>query len=124
MAQMTETKIILLAVPLVALAYWMCILRAKREFNLQELVVLVFDVVATITGSAIFVGAYRMADSSAEHAIWLAIGGVSIAFFFLEQVRVIFKRLLTCDSVQTVHQQSKELESENVNPKRNSASLR
>jgi hypothetical protein len=82
---MTETKIILLAVPLVALAYWICILRRKRSFNLQELIVLVFDVVAGITGCSIFVGAYKMADSSAEHAVWLGIGGVCLAFSSLNR---------------------------------------
>jgi hypothetical protein len=105
-SQMTETKIILFAVPLVALAYWICVLRRKKPFNLQELIVLVFDVIAAITGCSIFLGAFKMADSSSEHAIWLGIGGVCLAFFFLEQVRVVFKGLLACGSAPTVRDQS------------------
>jgi hypothetical protein len=95
--QMTETKIILVAVPLVALSYWLCILRKKRPFNLQELIVLVFDAVAVITGISMFVSAFKMADSSAEHAVWLGIGGVCLALLFVEQVRIVFKGLLRCE---------------------------
>jgi Na+(H+)/acetate symporter ActP len=104
-SHITETKIILLAVPLVAIAYWVCTLRGKKPFNLQDLIVLVFDVVAGITGIVIFVGAW-MDDTSSEHAVWSGIGGVCIALFFLEQVRVVFKGLLFCEPEPTEKDQA------------------
>jgi multidrug transporter EmrE-like cation transporter len=94
---MTETKIILMLLPVVAFCYWVCIVRKKRSFNLQELIVLVFNVVGGITGVSIFVGAFKMADSSSEHAIWSGIGGFCIALFFFDQGRVFFRSLLVCE---------------------------
>src|SRR6266403_2127201 len=40
---MTETKIILMFLPIVAFCYWFCVVHKKRPFNLQELIVLVFS---------------------------------------------------------------------------------
>jgi len=94
---MTEPKIILMLLPIVAFCYWACVVRKKRPFNLQELIVLVFNVVGGVTGVSIFVGAFKMADSSSEHAIWSGIGGFCIALFFFDQGRVFFRSLLVCE---------------------------
>jgi phosphatidylglycerophosphatase A len=92
-SQMTETKIILMCVLVVAVAYWIIVGRMRKQFNIQELILVIFDVVAVITGISIFIRSFKMADS--EHAVWSGIGGVCIAMMFLDQAILIFKRLLS-----------------------------
>jgi hypothetical protein len=93
-SRMSETKVILGLLAVVAVTYWICIVLKRRPFNLQELVVLVFNTVGGITGVYIFVGATKIPDSSSEHAVWLGIGGVCLSIFFFEQVRLFFRVLL------------------------------
>ncbi len=79
----SETKIILTCVPAVAVSHWILRVCKRRPFNLQELILVSFDVVAVITGVSIFIQAFKVSETSPEHAVWSGIAGVCIAMLFL-----------------------------------------
>jgi hypothetical protein len=93
-SQMTETKVVLVSVPAVTITHWILRVCRRRPFDIQELILVSFDVVAVITGVSIFVQAFKMSESSPEHAVWSGIAGVCIAMLFLDQAIQLFRKLL------------------------------
>ena len=91
----SETKIILTCVPAVAVSHWILRVCKRRPFNLQELILVSFDVVAVITGVSIFIQAFKVSETSPEHAVWSGIAGVCIAMLFLDQAIQMFKKVLS-----------------------------
>ncbi len=93
-SQMTETKIVLLCVPAVAIAYAIILVYKHRQFDLNELTLVIVDVVGVIGGGSMFVHAFKMPDAFSEQAKWTGIAGVCMAMLFFFQAVSVFRKVL------------------------------
>jgi hypothetical protein len=101
-SQMTETKIVLMCVLLIAIAYAFVLVRKRRQFDLNELTLVIVDVVAVIAGVSMFVYAFNMPDTLFEQAKWTGIAGLCMAMlFFFQSVSVVRKVLASQGASRT-----------------------
>jgi len=91
---MTETRIILICVLLIAIGYAIVLVRRRRQFDLNELTLVIVDVVAVIAGVSMYVHAWMMPDTLSEQAKWTGIAGVCMAMLFFFQSVSVFKKVL------------------------------
>ena len=95
-SQMTETRIVLVCILLIAIAYAIALVHRRRQFDLNELILVTVEVVPAIAGVSMFVYAFKMPDSLSEQAKWTGIAGVCMAMLFsLRSVSVLRKVLAT-----------------------------
>ncbi len=93
-SQMTETRIVLICVPLVAIAYGIMLAYKQRQFDLNELTLVIVDVVGVIGGVSMLVHAFKMPDTLSEQAKWTGIAGTCTAMLFFFQSVTVFRKIL------------------------------
>ncbi len=93
-AAMTETKILLVCVLLIAIGYAIVLVRKRRQFDLNELTLVIVNVVPAIAGVSMFVHAFKMPDTLSEQAKWTGIAGVCMAMLFFFQSVSVFRKVL------------------------------
>jgi hypothetical protein len=91
---MSETKIVLVCVPAIAIVYAVMVVCKRRAFDLNELTLVVVDVVGVIGGVAMLVRAFKMPDTLSEQAKWTGIAGTCTALLFFFQAVSVFKKVL------------------------------
>jgi uncharacterized membrane protein len=107
-SQMTETKIVLICVPLIAIAYAIVLVRRRRQFDLNELTLVIVDAVAVIAGVSMFVHAFKMPDTLSEQAKWSGIAGVCMAMLFFFQSVSVFRKVLATQVEATTEKKTTE----------------
>jgi drug/metabolite transporter (DMT)-like permease len=93
-SQITETKIALICVLLIAIAYAIVLVRRRRQFDLNELALVIVNVVGVVVGVSMFVYAFKMPDTLSEQAKWTGIAGVCMAMLFFFQSVSVFRKVL------------------------------
>jgi hypothetical protein len=93
---MSEGIIILSAIGVVGLAYFVCAMTKHGTFDIGKCFTLLVVVFSFVTGILIFVHAVvflRTKSSYYEDAVWSAIAGMVLCFWSAQQVIVMFREL-------------------------------
>ncbi len=94
---MNEGIIILVAVSILGVAYFVCALRSRDICDMGKVFTLLVVAVGLVTGVFIFIHSYEVLKTNTAHyedAVWSAVAGVILTLYSIQETLSMFREVI------------------------------